>query len=399
MNSTEKITVMDKTAKLKIAVSIFLTAFAFGFNITGISPVLGVINELYSNVGTSLIQLLQTLPYLLLMVGAMMVGWLTTKLSKKKIILIGLLIIGICGSMPFLSESFVLLFLSRLIIGFGFGIVGPMNTAIAADFFPPEERATYTGLHVVGMGVGTMVGNLLGGLLANIQYRCFYLIYLTAFISIIGVQFLLPETPPDHGQKASEMKMNKEVYLISFCSFVHTLFINAYSTNISIYVTENITSNTAVTGLVTAVNAAFALLVGATFSKISKVLGKYTMTVSFFAAALGYGIILVMPGLAGVFITSALCGISLSCFMANGTYLISLSVEQSAVAKASGIFSVIGGIGGLIAPLALAGVSEVALGSSSSVNEFVVSFAGMMITAMIILIVTCGKKSTQSSTK
>lgn len=114
MNSTEKVTVMDKTAKLKIAVSIFLTAFAFGFNITGISPVLGVINELYSNVGTSLIQLLQTLPYLLLMVGAMMVGWLTTKLSKKKIILIGLLIIGICGSMPFLSESFVLLFLSHL---------------------------------------------------------------------------------------------------------------------------------------------------------------------------------------------------------------------------------------------------------------------------------------------
>ena len=88
---------------VKIAVSIFLTAFAFGLNITGITPVLGILNEKYQEYGTSMVQLLQTLPYLLIMIGSLAVGWLTTKISKKKIIVMGLVIIGVCGVLPFFT--------------------------------------------------------------------------------------------------------------------------------------------------------------------------------------------------------------------------------------------------------------------------------------------------------
>ena len=124
---------MERSRKIRTAVSIFLIAFAFGLNITGISPILGVLNEKYHQYGTSMVQLLQTLPYLLLMLGSLLIGWWTTKASKKKIVLLGLLIIGFCGIVPFFSEQFWVLFLSRLLIGFGFGIVGPMNTAIISE--------------------------------------------------------------------------------------------------------------------------------------------------------------------------------------------------------------------------------------------------------------------------
>ena len=170
-----------KTKNIKIAVSIFLTAFAFGLNITGITPVLGVLNTKYHAYGTSMVQLLQTLPYLLIMVGSLTVGYLTTKISKKKIIVIGLLIIGICGILPFFTDIFTILFISRLLIGFGFGITGPMNTAIVADFIEPEKRASYMGLHVVGMGVGAMMGNLIGGAFAGLGYKYFYLVYCDAW--------------------------------------------------------------------------------------------------------------------------------------------------------------------------------------------------------------------------
>ena len=242
--------------KKKVAVSIFFTAFAFGLNIVGISPVLGVINEKYQQYGTSVIQLLQTIQYLLIMVGSLMIGWLTTKISKKKIVLSGLLIIGICGIMPFFSENFWILVLSRILIGFGFGITGPMNTAIAAELIPEEERAGYMGLHVVGMGIGTMVGSMLGGMLAGWSYRNYYLVYLIPFIAMAGVQALLVETPPTKTEKASDMKLNKMVYLISFASFAHTLFINAYSTNIGIYIAENISNNPGLAGMVTAIGSA-----------------------------------------------------------------------------------------------------------------------------------------------
>ena len=385
-----------KNIAKRIAASVFISAFAFGLNITGISPVLGVLNEKYQQYGTSMVQLLQTLPYLLLIIGSLMIGWLTTKLSKKKIVLLGLFVIGCCGVLPFFIESFWVLFAARLLIGFGFGIMGPMNTAIISEFFPPEERASYMGLHVVGMGVGTMVGNLLGGMLTGFGYQYFYLVYVIAFLAMAGVQGALIETPPVGSEKASDMKLNKMVFVISFASFAHTLFINAYNTNIGIYILQNITENTSVTGVVTAVNAAFALLVGMFFAKISGFFKTYTLTFSVFAAVLGYGAILLIPGMAGVYIASALCGVSLSCFMAIGSYLISISVEQETVAKASGMFSIIGGIGGLIAPIFLGWAAEM-IGGNTPKNQFLLAFVGMTIFAVIIFVASRKKSKEEKN--
>ena len=376
----------------KVAVSIFLIAFAFGLNIVGISPVLAVINTKYQSYGTSAIQLLQTIPYLLLMVGSLMIGWLTTKITKKKIALIGLAIIGICGVLPFFSESFAVLVISRVLIGFGFGITSPMNTAIAAEMIPEEDRAAYMGLHVVGMGIGTMVGSMLGGVLAGISYKNYYLIYLVPFIAMVGVQLLLAETPAVKTEKAVGMKMNSTVYIISFASFVHTLFINAYSTNIGIYIADHISDNASLAGMVTAVNAAFALLTGMFFSKISAKLKSFTLPFSILIAAVGYGLVLTVNGMAGVLIVSALCGVSLSCFMAIGSYLISISVEPEAVAKASGVFAVIGGIGGLIAPIFMGNAAKLVLGENTASNQFIIAFFGMLIFGVIASFVFLRKK-------
>ena len=129
--------------KNRIAVSVFITAFAFGLNITGVLPILGILNEKYQQYGTGMVQQLQTMPYLMLIVGSLLVGWLTTRISKKKIVITGLIVIGICGMLPFFLENFLILVMTRLLIGFGFGIVGPMNTAIITEFFPPEESILY----------------------------------------------------------------------------------------------------------------------------------------------------------------------------------------------------------------------------------------------------------------
>ncbi len=376
----------------KVAVSIFLTAFAFGLNIVGISPVLAVINSKYQGYGTSAIQLLQTIPYLLLMVGSLMVGWLTTKFSKKKIALTGLLIIGICGVLPLFSESFIVLVISRVLIGFGFGITSPMNTAIAAEMIPEEGRAAYMGLHVVGMGIGTMAGSMLGGVLAGINYRYYYLIYFIPFIAMVGVQLLLTETPAVKSQKSSDMKLNRMVYVISLASFVHTLFINAYSTNIGIYIADTISDNASLAGMVTSVNAAFALLTGMFFAKISAKLKSFTLPFSILIAAVGYGLVLTVHGMAGVLIVSALCGISLSCFMAIGSYLLSISVEPEAVAKASGVFAVIGGIGGLIAPIFMGKAASTVLGANTATNQFIIAFFGMLIFGIVACVVFMRKK-------
>lgn len=378
--------------KNRIGLSIFLIAFAFGLNITGIAPILGVLNQLYESKGTSAVQLLQTLPYGLLMVGSLLVGWLASHFGKKTIAETGLIIIGICGVMPFFFKGYESLLLSRILIGFGFGITSPINTAIAAEFFKQEERAKYLGLHVVGMGIGSMVGNLFGGALSGFGYQWFYFIYLIAFISLMGVYQLLPNTPPEKIEKSQHRKLGKEIYFISAASFIHTLFITVYSTNIAIYILDYITKNTAVTGIVTGINAAFALIVGMFFASISKTLGKNTLFLSILAAAAGYAAILWLPSSLGIYVGSACCGASLSCFMAQCSYQITVLVKPEEVAKASGIFSVIGGIGGLISPIILGKAANLIFGSNLAKSQFMVSFAGMTLLAVCVYIATRNNK-------
>jgi len=375
----------------KVAASVFLIAFAFGLNITGIMPVLGILNEQYKSYGTGMVQLLQTLPYAFIMLAALGIGWLTTKVSKKKIVMVGLCLIGICGMLPGFIKGFYPLLVARVLIGLGFGLVSTLNPAIISDFIEPEKRASYMGLHVVGMGIGSMVGNLVGGVLSSVQTHYFFFVYGIAFISMLGVHFLLTETPPVQEVSVSNMKMNKKVYAVSTASFVHTLFITAYSTNVGIYVLEYITDKSSVTGVLTAVNAAFALLVGATFSKIFGVFKKFTLSFSIFVAALGYMAIMWIPGLAGAYIGSALTGVSLSCFMAQGSYLISTSVENEAVAKASGVFSIIGGIGGLVSPVLLSMITKLFTNSNSTYHQFMVSMIGMLLLGIIVLAITIVK--------
>lgn len=378
--------------ELKILISVLLSSFAYGLQITGIMPVMGLLTEQYSNYSADAIRFLQTVPYFLTIVGALLVGRLSNKYGEKKILTVGLMSIGIVGVLPFFTSSYPVVFFSRMLSGFGFGIASPVMTAVIARFIEPARRATYTGMVVVGMGLGTMVENLVGGILAGISVRAFFLIYLVAVVASVGDIIILPKTEPV-AAAMPEKKSFKEswnygtmIWMLCMASFMHTLFINAYNTNISIYILENITASTSVTGMVTALNAAFALMTGLVFGKILNTLGKLTLPLSILSAAVGYAVILFVPGLTGAYIGSALCGVSLSSFMACCSFLISVTVTQDKVAGAGGVFSILGSAGGFIAPFVLGGIASL-IGGNTAGNQFLAGMGGMLILAVIMYFV------------
>ena len=376
----------------KTAVALFAAAITYGLNVTGISPILGMLNIKYAHIDTSIIQLMQTLPFLCIMVGALGSGWLTTKVKKKTILFWGLILIGICGVLPFFVDGFWPLFVVRVIIGLGFGIMAPMNNAICAEVYVPEKRAGIMGLFVVGMGVGAIFGNLVGGILASFGEHFFYLIYLVPFVSAIMISIFLEASPVSENISRSTTKLNKAVWLISIAGFAHTLFINAHNTNISIYIAQEITEDTSVTGIVTAVNAVCALLVGVLFSKLFKLFRDYIVVVSVASSAIGYICILLIPGLTGAFIASALAGVSTACFGAGSAILISMAVHKDATAKGSGLCTTLSGIGGLIAPVFLGKIVTWIFGENVPKNMFIIGLVGMLIVTAATVFVLSRKK-------
>ena len=221
--------------------------------------------------------------------------------------------------------------------------------------------------------------------------RYFYLVYLLSFLCAVVVWFMLPMTPPASTRKVSDMKLTRMVYELCAISFIFTLFISAYGVNISMYITQNLTNNTSASGLATAVNALVATATGLVFSKIVTKLKKATLPFAVFAAGTGYFVVMFVPGMAGILIASALCGIAPSCFNAMTGYLISVSVDKDAVAKASGIFSIVGSVGGLIAPVVLSGLAAV-FGGNTPGNQFIAAMGGMLIFGIVISIYIGSRK-------
>lgn len=371
---------MKTKSRKSINISIFAIAFVLGLNITGVAPILGLLDKAFNEEGSNAVQTLQTVTYFLLMVASIFVGWVVTKVSKRRIVLLGLIIIAFVGTSPFVADSFSFIMISRLLIGFGFGIVSPLNAAIISEFFEGKERAALMGLHVTGMGIGSIFINIVGGMLGNLGYQKFFLVHLIALVAFIIVITQLPDTGAQVSSTTQKLQLNKMVFELSLTSFFHTLFITAYMTNIGTHILENLHGSSALTGIVTAVQGGFALIVGLNFSRISSILKQNTLPFSIFAAGLGYLSVVILPAnMLGILFGSACLGISLSCFMAQASFMISMSVSQISIALANGVFAVIGGIGGLLSPIILNTISNNVFGNITTNKVFTICTIGMFL--------------------
>lgn len=82
---------MKRETKIKIAV--VLQSLCQGLQYT-VSPVLNQVGQAYPTVPTSLVQMLVTAPALTSMAVALAAGWLVTKIPKKRLVLLGCLVMG-----------------------------------------------------------------------------------------------------------------------------------------------------------------------------------------------------------------------------------------------------------------------------------------------------------------
>ncbi len=373
----------------KIGLVIFFIALALGLNITGLTPVLGILQEMNPDVETSRIQSLQTVTFGGLIVGSLIYGFIGEKFGEKLITIIGLFFISICGLVPMFTMDFDTIFISRVLIGLGFGFIMPINLTILAKYFDEEQRSAYMGLHVVAMGVGSIFGNLVGGILAGIDYSLFYIVYALPLVSAIIVGINLPKSEKeDVSKEEGSGKLSKTAYILGIIYFVEMIFITSYSINIGMYISESFENSASITGLMTGINGVFALLVGMSFGKITKLFKHNTLSFSMLASVVGFLALIMFKSTIGIIVCSALCGVSLSSFMARSSVLLSMSVEKSAVAKASGIFAVIGNLGGFFAPMILKTSTVAFLGETNPYNQFVISFAGALLLLIFVIILT-----------
>lgn len=383
---------MNKTQKIKIILAIVAISFIQGLQYC-VSPVLGQIKEHYSDIDVSLVQMLITAPALLSMGVALISGGLVVKVSKKKLLLFSALAAGITGFLPFLADSFWLLFVSRTLYGIALGLACTLNTAVVAEFFEGDERVSVMGIQAASIGMGMVIITTVGGRLGSLGFTYSYLTNIIGFLSFIILAVMLPETGPAKVTKTERIRLNKRVFQISFLGFLEFLFLITFTTNIAMHISGSLAGDSSVSGILTGVFSGSQIVIGLILGYVAKVTKKATLPVAMICFIIGAVLLILFPSnLFVLMAASVFCGFSQGMFIPQAMVDVANAVHPVATAMASACFTCAMSFGQLVSPSILNTVSKLVFGNVSTSNVFKIAAAGMAVSAMIGCLFTCSKK-------
>jgi len=112
---------------------------------------------------TSMSLLLGTAFALIYGTAGIPLGMLADRVSRRNLILAGVMIWSLgtlaCG----LSHSFTQLFAGRIVVGLGEAVLSPAAISLISDYFPPARRGAAVGLFLTGIAIGVGGAIVIGG--------------------------------------------------------------------------------------------------------------------------------------------------------------------------------------------------------------------------------------------
>jgi len=130
--------------------------------------------------------------------GAMLFGWLSDKMGRSRIMGIDLIFFAVFGLASALSQNFLELFISRLLLGIGIGGDYPVSSTLMAEFSPSISRGRYLTGSVSMYWIGTLLSALVTLFLLPLGpyfWRWVFLIGAIISIPIILIRIRLSESP------------------------------------------------------------------------------------------------------------------------------------------------------------------------------------------------------------
>ena len=128
------------------------------------------------------------------MVLAPLFGWLADRSSRWTLAGIGVALWSLASGASGLAGSFLILALTRVLVGVGEAGYGPVAPALIADYYPESVRGRVLSYFYIAIPVGSALGYVFGGV-AGQQWGWrwpFYLVTLPGVL-LAGFCFLMPE--------------------------------------------------------------------------------------------------------------------------------------------------------------------------------------------------------------
>ena len=346
-----------------------------------IAPALGIIKAHFSSAPDILVQLIVSIPALMIIVTNLFFLPLSRVLHTRSIATTGLILYVVAGAGCYFMEDICLLLAMRALLGVSVGLIMPLSTGLLAYYFPPEQQAQLMGLSAAMNQMGGVVATLLAGLLATIAWNYAFLVYLLGLIALVMVWLWLPDEQLDSANKRGVPFQPRQLLkfhpsVIGMLLLMTVFFI--FPTNFSIVASRQQSLSTEVITAIMVGLDVVAFFVGLVFGSL---MNRFRQSVKYFAPLfflLGYVSYLV-PSVSMAVLGSVFIG------MANGVgvpYLntiASIKGGKNSATTVMPLLSVALYLGQFISPLIVMPLSKALFGADDIVAPYKVGIVFCLI--------------------
>lgn len=174
-----------------------------------VSPILGNLSTIFPSSTELDIQMLTSLPSLLIIPFIILSGKLTEKVNNIYLLQIGLFLFLISGILYFFCTQMWQLIVVSGLLGIGAGIIIPLSTGLVSRFFIGEYRIKQFGLSSSISNITLVLATALTGYLAEISWHLPFVVYLFPIVSIVLSFFLKKDISPISNSVVSAVKIEE----------------------------------------------------------------------------------------------------------------------------------------------------------------------------------------------
>ena len=373
-------------SKGRVKIGIYLCAILMMGVIAVSSNIANIIGAFPDANQTTVITYLISIPCLIVIPVTLITGKLMGSISKKVLMIVGILCWLVGGSVPYFMSTLTPILVMRIIFGVGVGMVQTLCAALVVENFEdPAERDKVMGNTTAFQMLGAIVFSIVAGNLGSIRWNIAFLVHLMALISLFACIACIPNKKPVAVNTAGEKIRFKPtammwVWVIAF--FIYMIAGQTYSNFASSIITEKGLGSSAAAGYSLSLFALGGFIMGFVFAKVAKACKRMTLTVGCVLLAVSYLIMTFAPNLALSYVGALVCGLAFSicmpCIM-NGS---ANSVGQESSGMAVSLATCLQNAGMAVCPYIVTPLGNALYNPAGaiSVNQY-----GMIVGAVIVV--------------
>ena len=155
-----------------------------------VSPILGQLTTIFPYATELDIQMLTSLPSLLIIPFVLLAGKLAEKRDFVRLLKVGLWMFAASGVLYLFSDKMWQLMVVSALLGIGSGVIIPLSTGLVSRYFTGEYRVKQFGYSSAITNITLVLATTLTGYLAEVNWHLPFLVYLFPFVSVFLTRYL-----------------------------------------------------------------------------------------------------------------------------------------------------------------------------------------------------------------